>query len=268
MTGGEALNSAIVLSRLGLRVQLDGNWIGDTTEGERLLETIRHYKIDDQRLEIEKGYAGVQEIVFSDEQSRTVFGNYVDLMSTTRKWNIPRKDDLAQAQVVSVDPPFQSESALVGEYATQLGIPFISIDCPYQQALATDAAVVIISGEYRGREYPEADLAELFSEYQTSAQGLVIFTVGSKAVWYGRQGEKCKQFMPYRVKEVDSAGAGDSFRAGVISGLLKKWDDDHIIQYASAVAGLVCLSFSGVLNSPSHTEVMSFIQSRTESRKS
>jgi sugar/nucleoside kinase (ribokinase family) len=36
MTGGEALNSAIVLSRLGLRVQLDGNWLGDTTQGKHL----------------------------------------------------------------------------------------------------------------------------------------------------------------------------------------------------------------------------------------
>lgn len=33
MTGGEVLNSSIVLSRLGLRVLLDGNWIGDTPEG-------------------------------------------------------------------------------------------------------------------------------------------------------------------------------------------------------------------------------------------
>ena len=35
MTGGEALNSAIVLSRLGLRVRLDGNWLGDTAQGSR-----------------------------------------------------------------------------------------------------------------------------------------------------------------------------------------------------------------------------------------
>ena len=267
MTGGEALNSAIVLSRLGLRVQLDGNWIGDTAEGKRLLQTIRHYKIDDRRLKIKKGYAGVQEIVFSDEQSRTIFGNYEDLLGTIRKWNIPRKVDISQAQIVCVDPPFQAESALVGKYATQLGVPFVSIDCPYQHALATDAAVVIISGEFRGRQYPEVKLADLFSEYQARAQGLVVFTVGSEAVWYGRQGERCKQFKPYRVKVVDTAGAGDSFRAGVIYGVLKKWEDERIIQYASAIAGLVCASFPGVLESPSHSEVMDFIQTRSEDQK-
>jgi hypothetical protein len=64
MTGGEALNSAIVLSRLGLRVQLDGNWIGDTPEGERLLATIQGYGIDARRLQVKKGFSGVREVVF------------------------------------------------------------------------------------------------------------------------------------------------------------------------------------------------------------
>jgi len=41
---------------------------------------------------------------------------------------------------------------------------------------------------------------------------------------------------------------------------LQQWDDEHTIQYAAAVAGLVCASFPGVLNSPTHAEVMQFIQ--------
>ena len=211
MTGGEALNSALVLSRLGVSVQLDGNWIGDTPAGERLLATIRRYGIDAQRLRVENGFAGVREIVFSDERSRTIFGNYIDLLSTTRKWNIPQKADLARAQIVCVDPPFQAESALVGTYAVELGVPFVSIDCPYDQALASAAAAVIISGEFRNRAYPQAELSELFAEYQQRAQGLVVFTVGDDAILYGRRGAPSRQFKPYPVKVIDSAGAGDSF---------------------------------------------------------
>jgi sugar/nucleoside kinase (ribokinase family) len=259
MTGGEALNSAIVLSRLGLSVQLDGNWIGDTPAGERLLATIRGYKIDPQRLRVEKRFAGVWEIVFSDEHSRTIFGNYVDLLSTTRKWNIPQKADLAKARIVCVDPPFQAESALVGTYAVELGIPFVSIDCPYNHELSSAAAAVIISGEFRNRQYPQAELFELFAEYQLRAQGLVVFTVGDDVILYGRRGAAVRQFKPYRVKVIDSAGAGDSFRAGVIYGMLQRWSDDQTIQYAAAVAGLVCARFPGVLNSPTHAEVIQFI---------
>ena len=260
MTGGEALNSAIVLSRLGLRVQLDGNWIGDTPDGERLLATIRGYGIDARRLRVEPGSAGVREIVFSDDRSRTIFGNYIDLLSTTRKWNIPQKADLAGARIVSVDPPFRAESALVGAYAAELGVPFVSIDCPYDQPLTSAAAAVIVSGEFRNRTYPQAKLSELFAAYQQRAQGLVVFTVGDDAILYGRREASIGQFRPYQVNVIDSAGAGDSFRAGVIYGMLQQWDDDQTIQYAAAVAGMVCASFPGVLNCPSHAEVMQFIQ--------
>jgi sugar/nucleoside kinase (ribokinase family) len=170
------------------------------------------------------------------------------------------KDDISAARIVCVDPPFREESTLVGAYAVELSVSFVSIDCPYDQALASAAAVVIISGEFRNRQYPQAELSELFAEYQQRAQGLVVFTVGDANILYGRKGAPIRQFKPYPVKVIDSAGAGDSFRAGIIYGLLKQWSDDQTIQYAAAVAGLVCASFPGVLNSPTHTEVMQFIQ--------
>jgi sugar/nucleoside kinase (ribokinase family) len=266
MTGGEALNSAIVLSRLGLRVQLDGNWIGDTPAGEHLLAIICQYGIDAQRLRIEKGFSGVREIVFSDNQSRTIFGSYIDLLSSTRKWNIPKKGDIAKARIVCVDPPFREESTLVGAHAVELGIPFVSVDCAYDQLLSNQAAAVVVSGEYRNRQYPQADISDLFAHYQTLAQGMVVFTTGGGDVLYGSKGNPPKHFKPFPVKVVDSAGAGDSFRAGVAYGLLQGWDDDKIIQYASAVAGLVCERIPGVLESPTHAEVMRFIQSRQKSQ--
>jgi sugar/nucleoside kinase (ribokinase family) len=262
MTGGEALNSSIVLSRLGMGIQtrLDGNWIGDTPEGCQLLERIRTYAIDAQRLTVQPGYCGVREIVFSDERTRTIFGNYIDLLFTTRKWNIPQKEDVTEALMVMVDPPFGEESALVGRYATELGIPFVSIDCACDHPLATDACAIIISGEFRDREHPGVDLTELFTEYQQRASGLAVFTVGGETVMYGRKGGAVRFFQPYPVKVIDSAGAGDSFRSGVVYGLLKGWSDEETIRYASALAGMVCASFPGVLNSPSHAEVMRFMQ--------
>ena len=260
MTGGEALNSAIVLSRLGLRVQLDGNWIGDSPVGERLLAIIQRYKIDTKRLKVNKGFSGVREIVFSDEKSRTIFGNYIDLLNTTRKWNIPKKTDIAKAEIVCVDPPFKSESELVGKFALESGVPFVSIDCPYDQLLSTAAVAIIISGEFRNREYPNIDLPDLFLEYQQRAQGLVVLTAGDDEILFGRKGIPIKRFKPYRVQVIDSAGAGDSFRAGIIYGLLNQWSDEQTLQYASAMAAMVCASFPGVLNSPTHAAVLQFIR--------
>lgn len=265
MTGGEALNSAIVLSRLGLSVKLDGNWLGDTDEGRRLLDTIRGFGIDAGRLAVDPGGPGAREVVISDERSRTIFGNYIALLTSGRKWSIPEASDIAGAKIVSIDPPFGDESLLVGRLATEHGVPFVSIDCPFDSPLATDAAAVIISGEYRRRDYPDTDVESLFEEYRSRAAGLVVLTRGDEPLLYGRRGAGRKSLEPFRVDVIDTAGAGDSFRAGLIYGLLNGWDDRESVRYAAAVAGLVCTRFPGVLNSPAPSEVDAFIDTRAGS---
>ncbi|MBN1430159.1 MAG: carbohydrate kinase family protein [Anaerolineae bacterium] len=267
MTGGEALNSSIVLSRLGQRVFLDGNWLGDHPNSQALLETLHQYGIDTCRLRTRKRYAGVTEIVFSDEHSRTVFGTYIDLLFTTRQWNIPRKADIARARIVCLDPFFRDESMLAGRYATELGIPYVTIDCSPESGLATGAAATVISGEYRDREYPQTDLRELFKAYQTQAKGLVIFSAGSREILYGRKGEVIKTVAPFPVQTIDTAGAGDAFRAGVVFGLLKGWSDERIIEYAAALAGIICSTFPGVLKCPTHQGVLRFIREQKKTKK-
>jgi sugar/nucleoside kinase (ribokinase family) len=260
MTGGEACNSAIVLSRLGMSVKLDGTWLGDTPDGQWLLETLDEFQIDTSRLKVKKGYEGVREIVFSDDRSRTVFGNYIDLLFTTRRWNIPRKADLAHASMACIDPFFGEESHLAGKYAREAEVPYVTIDCPYSLAFSRKAVGVIISGEFRDHEYPGADLMELFEEYQQQLKGLVIFTCGSEKIIYGRKGEVAGEYRAYPIEVIDTAGAGDAFRAGIIYGLLKGWQDKLVVRYASALAAIICTRFPGVLDSPTHEEVMAFIQ--------
>lgn len=259
MTGGEACNSAIVLSRLGVKVLLDGVWLGDTEDGRWLLETLNGFGIHTSPLRHEHGYDGVREIVISDEHTRTIFGNYIQLLSTKRQWNLPRKEHIASARLACIDPFFGEESRLAGKYADRLSIPYVTIDCPPEGTLAQNAAALIISGEYRDREHPQADLLALFDEYQQQVKGLLIFTCGSQEVLFSRKGQEVQRFPAYRVKAIDTAGAGDAFRSGVVYGLLHGWSDLDTVRYASALAALICTRFPGVLDPPTHEEVEAFI---------
>ena len=74
MTGGEAANSSIVLSRLGARVKLDGNWLGADNGGKRTIALLTDYGIDTSRLSPKVGYTSVQEVVFAAQGTRTIFG--------------------------------------------------------------------------------------------------------------------------------------------------------------------------------------------------
>jgi sugar/nucleoside kinase (ribokinase family) len=263
MTGGEALNSSIVLRRLGLSVRLDGNWVGDTEEGRSLLETITGFGIDAERLLVDTDGHGAREVVISDEDSRTIFGNYVALLSSERKWNIPRESDIAAARIVCVDPPFGDESAAVGQMAESAGVPFVAIDCPYDSQLAMASAAVIVSGEYRNRAYPEIDVEALIEEYRSRAAGLVVMTQGEGAVLFGRSGGEIERLAAFDIETRDTAGAGDAFRAGLIYGLLQAWSDREAVRYAAAVAAIVCTRFPGVMDSPSQGEVEALLDTCT-----
>src|SRR5512140_1882369 len=76
MPGGEAANSAIVLSNLGVPVALDGCYLGEQTE-KPLLQYLSDRNIDCSRLTCEAGFAGWRDIVFCDGEHRTVFGWFV-----------------------------------------------------------------------------------------------------------------------------------------------------------------------------------------------
>jgi sugar/nucleoside kinase (ribokinase family) len=261
MTGGEATNAAVVLSRLGLRVRLDGNWIGDTEEGRALLRRLRSFGVDTARLHVKRGFEGVREIVFSDPHSRTIFGNYVALLGT-RQWGRPRKMDLAAARVACIDPFFLPESAEAARLAQQVGVPYVTVDCGYADELAAGAAAVVVSGEFRAREYPKADVGELFQAYLGHVGGLVIFTSGSADVLFGRAGQRVRRAAPFRLDVVDTTGAGDAFRAGVALGLLRGWEDEPTVRYASALAALVCASAPGVMKCPTEREVEALMQAQ------
>ncbi len=262
-TGGEADNSAIVMVRLGIRTRLDGNWIGDTREGACLLRILRKHGVDVTRLKVKRNFPGAWEIVLADDSTRTVFGNYRRILFTQKQWNRPRKADLAWAEIANIDPFFGAESLLAAKYAADLGIPFITIDCPPESPLAVKAAAVVISGEFLKREYPQKDADEMMETYRSRTPGLAILTGGWGEIRYARKGGPVRRSMPPAIRPVDTTGAGDAFRAGVAAGLLWGWDDAEILSYASTVAALVCLSFPGVLNAPSHRAVMDFRKGKT-----
>lgn len=259
MTGGEAANSSIVLARLGVHVKLDGNWIGDDDSGKRTKALLSDYKIDTSRLPLRDGYSGVQEVVFAAKATRTIFGTYCRLQEDAA-WNEPHQEDVTQAKVICLDPFFKEASSRVAEIGARAGIPVITVDCGYDDPLLEYASAIVIAESYIRENYSDHKLEDLFRQYQRNCNGLVIFTFGDKAIWFARPGQAVSTFQPYAVEPVDTTGGGDSFRAGIVYGFLKEWADDRMIEFAAAVAALVCTRFPGALNSPTHDEVSDFMR--------
>jgi sugar/nucleoside kinase (ribokinase family) len=258
--GGEAANSSLVLSRLGLTVKLDGNWIKPDEDAAYLKAVFNCNKVDITSVSFQE-CSGLKEMLVVDSSSRTIFGNYEQLLQE-KTWNLPNEGDIQNAGLVSLDPFFGDASLKVVEFALQHEKPIVTIDCRFDDAIFLAADIAIISEEFLRHAYLEDNVHKVTSQYLDGAKGTVIFTFGHKEILYGSKDEALKLFTPFRVNPVDTTGAGDSFRAGIIYGLLNEWSVERTIKFASALAALVCQSFPGVLNSPSVEQVKAFIEKR------
>ena len=258
--GGEAANSSLVLARLGLKVMLDGNWINPDEDAAFLREVFANNQVDITGVSFRE-CSGPKEMLVVDADSRTIFGTYGQL-SHEKSWNMPNEADIEGASVVCLDPFLGEASLQAAEYAARHGKPIVTVDCRFDDPIFRAAEVTIISEEFLRDAYPADDIDEIIGNYQRNSKGTVIFTFGSREIIYGTQKSVWKKFTPYKIDPVDTTGAGDSFRAGIIYGLLQKWQMERTIGFASALAALVCQSFPGVLNAPHLEQVMSFMEER------
>lgn len=256
--GGEAVNSAIMLSKLGINTKLDGNWLKEK-HSAKIQSLLQNFDIDITRLKTKHNF-GTEEIVITDKDSRTVFGNYASFHKGKKQWNTPQEIDIKEADFISLDPYFRDESLTCAKLCVKNQKPYVTLDCEYDDFLAQNSEAVIISHELRDRAYKGENMRDIFKKYQEYCRGLIIFTFGSDELWFARSGQPINQFKPYKIKPVDTTGAGDSFRAGVIYGLIKAWDDRSIVDFASAVSACVCLTFPHTLNAPGLDGVIKFME--------
>ena len=257
--GGEAMNAAILLSRLGMSAKIGGpHWGRDTREV--LTAYAEKYSIDYKGIVADESYHGVKDLILVDDRHRTVFGYFGAYFSdSVQRWNEPEREAVEKADIVAIDPFFRNASAHAAEMCAECGKPYVTIDCREDSYLHRHCAANIIAREYRSQEYRGEPDDKLFGQYIDSTDGLVVFTSGKSEIMYGRKDYGMRKISPYRVEVRSTLGAGDTFRAGIVFGLSEKWDDERTVRFASALAALVCTRMPIADNPPSLDEVEKFI---------
>lgn len=251
LPGGETGSCAVVLSSLGCTVKLDGNYQGRRTQKVLDEYLVRKFGIDMSGVYFDETFEGVQDMVLIGTNTRTCFGRFGAYFSNDiKRWNKPERKDIESCEVVGLDPFFMDESEQVADYCHELGKKYVTIDCKYDTVIHKYSEVNILSNEFIKGNYPERDIDELFKEYTANTEGLVIFTFGSREIMFGRRNQPIKRMKPYKVKVQSTLGAGDTFKAGAIYGVLKNMSDEKIVQFAAATAATVCSRFPLALYPP------------------
>ena len=97
-----------------------------------------------------------------------------------------------------------------------------------------------------------------------TASGLVILTRGGDEMLYGRKDGEIRRMKPFPVAVKSTLGAGDTFKAGCVYGLLHGMADDALVRFASACSAMAISRFPLPLHPPKLEEVRALIDMQKE----
>ena len=255
LPGGETGTAATVLDSLGVSVRMDGTWIG--TEVAPMLQAFyRDRKVDLSPLHIWKDDPGVMDYVVIAGLVRSPMGRFQTLFSSGKRWwSIPQEKDIVDCKAVAIDPFFGKESLQAMEICRKHGIPYVTIDSPHDSPLHQHAAVNVVSKECTGQYYTNIKPEAVMERLMETAEGLTILTQGGGEMLYGRKGEEIHRMKPFPVEVKSTLGAGDTFKAGCVYGLLHGMSDKELVRFASACSAVAISRFPLPLHPPKLEEV-------------
>jgi sulfofructose kinase len=260
--GGCAANAAVTIARLGGRVAFAGPLGGpEDAVSVRILGDLGDEGIDCSGVErVPGGTASVSLILLDAGGEKTIATRRGVKLGDT----LPRAADklVADADAVLVDNRFPQFVTAVCRAAQARKIPTI-IDL--DQATAVDDPLlalgthVISSTEALFATTGCKDYGDALKKLAEHVPGFLAITDGPKGVYWLDRGE-LRHLPAFRIKVIDSLGAGDAFHGGFTLALTEGRALSDIMRFASATAALKCTKFGGGSSAPKRAEVDEFLK--------
>ncbi len=257
LPGGETGTAATVLSSLGASVKIDGTHIG-TEVAPLIKDFYKNKSVDLSSLFFDPDYEGLMDYVVIAGFVRSPMGVFGALYEpgAKKRWNMPKEQDIEECTAAGIDPYFLEETQAAAELCVKHDKPFVTIDCRHDSYLHQHCAVNVVSKECTNSEqYKDKSTEEIYTLLTDTTDGLVIITRGEKEMLYGRKGQPMKKMKPFAAEVKSTLGAGDTFKAGCIYGLLHNMTDDELVRFASACSAIAISRFPLPLNPPTMDEV-------------
>jgi sugar/nucleoside kinase (ribokinase family) len=156
-------------------------------------------------------------ILVNPAGERTIIGVGVDEVTATP----PTKEMIADAHVLTLDLFGGPERVEAARLAAGLGRPVIVGDVNrLDHPVLPYASVALVSADEVGGR---GEVASFARAALAAGAGAVIVTGGPRDVMLFEPGRDSTSLSPPEVPVVDTTGAGDAFRAGVVYGVVKGW---------------------------------------------
>ena len=256
MPGGAPMNAALHMHKLGLDVSFVSR-IGKDTYGKELREFIGSAQLDDYILQEddqhETGQVKVDLTDSNDPQYNIVFPSAWDFIEYTEEVDqrVNNSDLIMYGSLVSRNEKSRKSLLKILEQHAAYHVFDVNLRAPHYskeriRLLMEKADIVkmnaeemeILSGWFVGEaenKQEKSRLEGLRSLFDLSVLCVTRGAEGASLLFHGEY----YQHPGFTVSVKDTIGSGDAFLAGLIHGLINKFDPLYILKYAAATGAVV-----------------------------
>lgn len=254
-SGGCAANTGVALAKIGIDTALIGK-VGCDGLGDFMVSALERNGVSAEGIvrDTKVGTSGTMVVVHSDGERDFIhyLGANATLVEDDINWDLIKGSKILHIAGSFLMPAFDGQpTANVLKKAQEMGI-ITSLDTcwdskgqwmkvlePCLQYMDYAVPSIEEARMVTGQHDP-ADVAKVFMDYGVKVVGLKMGEKGS----YIRTADTEITIPRFTVNAIDALGAGDSFAAGFLTGILKGWDLEKTGRFANAV-GACCVKALG-----------------------
>ncbi|MCH7691065.1 MAG: hypothetical protein IIA17_08480 [candidate division Zixibacteria bacterium] len=258
--GGPVPNVMIGLSRLGCQSSLIAV-IGDDIFGELTLSELKSEKVDSSQIIIKRKTSAVAAGFVEEGSGRRT-------LVLERQLFVEPKDiklkNLRVPRIIHLDGRDMEATIKLAKWAKKVGA-LVSFDIG---SMRNDVSAVfkyvdhlVVADTYALGFTKTTNAKAAIKKLTKYCPGTIVVTAGIKGSTGYESGRFYKQ-PAYKVKNVDTTGAGDAFHTGYIFGLLKKEDLKERLHLGAAVAAIKCTIAGSRAGLPGPKQLSNFLKNR------
>ena len=255
--GGEAANTASALVLWRVEVCLVGNALGLGHDGDRLRMHVLEKGLPDDLLHAIAIDGGIDtpvcDVYVTGDGERTMFGRGFATMCPSMNLAVLPYQTGAW---FTAESNMRGPSEEATRRAHEAGMRVYTMDFHHHQGQSPPGSIAQFSTDWVGaRDNPLRNLAWV-EAWSANNRSVAILTDGANGLFLGLPGESARYYPPFPAPEiVDSTGAGDVFRAGVLFGLDRGDPFPRALMFGAAAASLKVATLGANEGVPSRQEV-------------
>jgi sulfofructose kinase len=260
--GGNALNGAIGIARLGGRASICGP-MGDAreTSSRYIFDKLAHEGIDtSQIVHIPNLVTPISNIMIDPSGERTIV-----TFRDPELWKVKLPDTdqlLADCSAILTENRCAEFCTDLCAEARRRGIPVIvDVDrtMSLREGLLTASSHLVFSSEALQATAGIQDDAEALKKIARLTPSFVAGTRGSKGTLWLDEQQNLQETPAFPVHTVDTLGAGDVFHGAFALAITEHQELRQALRFASAAAALKCTRFGGAFAAPQRAEVSALL---------